>query len=144
MRISRWLELVSGLAAGFIGLAIIAFTMFGPSYSGGSCAGDTGSGGTLCTTSTATFAQVNHGYPPLALLYFGVLAGVLLSVIVSTLLHWRFGGSGLRRCLWATVVLLLLVAIAGFDLWVLMLPSLLLTLVAALAALNNRPVAAGT
>jgi hypothetical protein len=148
MRIARWLELISGLAAGVVGLAIIAFTLFGPVYS--TASSDPSSctyspAGTTCTGSvygTATMAQVNGGIPPLALLYFSALAVLLLGLIACTLLHWRLGSHPWRWLLWIVTGLLALVALAGFDLFVLMAPSVLLALVAALAARNNRPVAA--
>lgn len=140
MRVARWLELGCGLAAGVVGLAIIAFVLFGPIYQGAMCT--TGSDGTVCTSSTAAMAQVNNGIPPLALLYFWTLAGVLLSVMVSTFLHWRFGGSGLRRFLVVTIILLIITAVAGIDLSIFMIPSILLALVAAFAAQSDGPVAA--
>ena len=133
---SRRLELGAGLAAGVLGLLIVAFVLFGPFYqtATASCAGS--QTGSLCSnqTGTATFAQVNHGYPPLALLYFGVLSVVLLCLIVSTVLYWRSGSSLWRRCLWSATGLLVIVALLGLDLWVLAAPSLLLALVAAIAA----------
>ncbi|HEY7355271.1 MAG TPA: hypothetical protein VH590_02360 [Ktedonobacterales bacterium] len=143
MRIARWLELGSGLAAGFVGLAIIAFVLFGPSYQGGMCTGTTNSDGTVCTTSTATLAQVNGGIPPLALLYFVTLAVLLLGVGASAFMHYRQGSNGWRWCLWTATGLLILVALAVLDQAVLMLPSIFLAIVASLSARNNRPVAAG-
>ena len=144
---SRWLELGSALAAGMLGLLIVAFVLFGPVYqtATGGCASN--QAGSLCSptqTGTATFAQVNHGYPPLALLYFGVLTVVLLGLMVSAILHWRSGSSLWRRCLWSATGLLVIVMLLGFDLWVLVAPSLLLALVAAIAAeRDERPLAAG-
>ncbi len=134
---SRWLELGSGLASGILGLLIVAFVLVGPFYqtATASCSGS--QAGNLCSatqTGTATFAQVNHGYPPLALLYFGVLAAVLLSLMVSTILHWRTGDNHWRRGLQISTGLLVIVALLEFDLWVLVAPSLLLALVAAIAA----------
>lgn len=138
---SRWLELGSGLAAGVLGLLIVAFVLFGPIYqtATGSCSGS--QAGSLCSatqTGTATLAQVNNGYPPLALLYFGVLAVVLLGLIVSTILHWRSGSAIWRRCLWSATGLLVIVALLGLDLWIFAAPSLLLALVAAIAASRSE------
>jgi hypothetical protein len=144
---SRWLELGSGLAAGLLGLLIVTFVLFGPFYQGavsGSCTVSP-SGGSICSpghTTSATLAQVNGGYPPLALLYFGLLALVLLSLLVSTILHWRSGRSVWRRWLWGTTGLLVIVALAGLDLWVLVAPSVLLALVAAVAAYYHQSPAA--
>lgn len=134
---ARWLELGAGLASGILGLLIVAFVLFGPVYQAGTAGCFGTQAGNLCSatqTGTATFAQVNHGYPPLALLYFGVLTVVLLSLIVSTVLHWRSGSSRWRRGLQVSTGLLVIVALLGFDLWVLVAPSLLLALVAAIAA----------
>ncbi len=148
MIIARWLELLSGLAAGIVGLAIIAFAMFGLVYSTASSVQSNcmySQAGTTCTGSvygTASLVQVNGGIPPLALLYFSALAVLLLGLIASTLLHWRLGSHLWRKRLWIMAGLLARVALAGFDLFVLMVPSVFLALVAALAALNNRPVAA--
>lgn len=138
---SRWLELGSGLAAGILGLLIVTFVLFGPAYqtATGSCSGS--QTGSLCSatqTGTATLAQVNNGYPPLALLYFGALAVVLLGLIVSTVLHWRSGSSLWRCCLWSATGLLLIVALLGFDLWIFAAPSLLLALIAAIAASRSE------
>lgn len=138
---SRWLELGSGLAAGILGLMIVAFVLFGPVYqtATGSCSGS--QAGSLCSatqTGTATLAQVNYGYPPLVLLYFGVLTVVLLGLIVSTVLHWRSGSSFWRRCLWSATGLLVIVALLGLDLWVFAAPSLLLALIAAIAASRSE------
>lgn len=140
---SRWLELISGLAAGVLGLLIVAFVLFGPFYqtATSSCTGN--QAGSLCSATqrgTATLAQVNHGYPPLALLYFGVLAVVLLSLIVSTVLHWHSGSDLWRRCLWGATGLLVIVALLGFDLWVFSAPSLLLALVASIAASRSEDI----
>jgi hypothetical protein len=134
---SRRLELGAGLAAGVLGLLIVAFVLFGPSYqtATASCSGS--QAGSLCSatqTGTATLAQVNHGYPPLVLLYFGVLAVVLLSLMVNTILHWRSGSSRWRHGLQVSTGLLVIVMLLGFDLWVFVAPSLLLALVAAIAA----------
>ncbi|HEY7357355.1 MAG TPA: hypothetical protein VH590_12840 [Ktedonobacterales bacterium] len=143
MRIARWLELLSGLAAGVVGLAIIAFVLFGPIYQGGMCTGTTGSDGTACTTSTATMAQVNGGIPPLALLYFVTLAVLLLGVVASTFMHYRQGSNAWRWCLWTATGLLILVALAVLDQSILMLPSIFLAVVASLSARNNEPAPAG-
>lgn len=134
---ARRLELGAGLAAGVLGLLIVAFVLFGPVYqtSIGSCTGSqTGSTNCVTQTGTATLAQVNHGYPPLALLYFGVLTVALLGLMVSTVLHWHSGSSRWRRGLQVSTGLLLIVAVLGFDLVVFSVPSLLLALVAAISA----------
>jgi hypothetical protein len=97
---ARRLELGSGKAAGIVGLLIVAFVLFGPVYQTAATSCTSGQAGTICAptqTGTATLAQVNHGYPPLALLYFGVLALVLLGLIVSTILHWQSGSTLWRR-----------------------------------------------
>ena len=144
---SRRLELGAGLASGILGLLIVAFVLFGPSYQ--TATGDCPStqAGSLCSatqTGTATFAQVNHGYPPLALLYFGVLTVVLLSLMVSTIQHWRSGSNLWRRGLQVSTGLLVIVMLLGLDLWVFVAPSLLLALVAAIAAeRDEHPMAAG-
>ena len=137
---SRWLELGSGLAAGVLGLLIVAFVLFGPFYQTATSSCPSGQASATCTTQTgtATLAQVNHGYPPLALLYFGALALVSLSLIVSTVLHWRSGSAIWRRCLWGATILLLIVMLLGFDLWPLVAPSMLLALVAAIAASRSE------
>lgn len=134
---ARRLELGAGLAAGILGLLIVAFVLVGPVYqtATASCSGS--QAGNLCSatqTGTATLAQVNHGYPPLALLYFGVLAAVLLGLMVSTVMHWRSGSLVWRRGLQISTGLLVVVMLLGFDLWVFSAPSLLLALVAAIAA----------
>ncbi len=145
--LSRRLEPGSGLAAGILGLLIVAWVLFGPIYQTATASCASSQTGTRCTPShmgTATLAQVNHGYPPLALLYFGVLALVLLSLMVSTVLHWRSGRDIWRRCLWSATGLLLIVLLLGFDLWVFVAPSLVLALVAAIAASRyERPTVAG-
>lgn len=137
---SRWLELGSGFAAGVLGLLIVAFVLFGPFYQTATTTCANSQVPATCTTQTgtATLAQVNHGYPPLALLYFGALAVVSLSLIVSTVLHWRSGSSLWRRCLWSATGLLVIVALLGLDLWIFAAPSLLLALVAAIAASRSE------
>lgn len=136
MRTARWFELWSGLAAGGLGLLIIALVLFGPIYQTASQSCSKTSTGTTCSNvlGWATSTQVNHGIPPLALIYFIALAVVLLSLVASTLLHWRSGSRIWRRFLWATTLLLVLVSLAGFDLAILMVPSILLALGAAGAA----------
>jgi hypothetical protein len=134
---ARRLELGAGLAAGILGLLIVAFVLVGPVYqtaTGGCASSQPGSSCSAEQTGTATLAQVNHGYPPLALLYFSVLAVVLLSLMVSTILHWRSGSLVWRRGLQVSTGLLVVVMLLGFDLWVFSAPSLLLALVAAIAA----------
>jgi hypothetical protein len=86
-------------------------------------------------------AQVNNGIPPLAQFYFWFLTGVLLSLIAVTLLHWHLRHNLWRWCLWMVTGLLIFAALAGFDLFVLLVPTVLLALVAALAAYPNRPTA---
>ncbi len=142
MRIARWLELGCGLASGIVGLVIIAFTLFGPSYQGEVCSSTVGADGATCTPTTATLAQVNNGIPPLALLYFSALAVLLLVLMVSMLLHWRLGSNLWRRCLWIVSSLFVLVALAGLDLFVLMVPSVVLAFVSLLAAQATRPIIA--
>jgi hypothetical protein len=137
---SRWLELGSGLAAGILGLLIVAFVLFGPIYQTATSSCPSGQTSASCATQTgtATLAQVNHGYPPLALLYFSALAVVLLGLIVSTVLHCRSGSSFWRRCLWSATGLLVIVALLGLDLWIFAAPSLLLALVASIAASRSE------
>jgi hypothetical protein len=143
VRIARWLELGCGLASGIVGLAIIAFTLFGPSYQGEMCTSTADAGGTTCTPTTATLAQINNGIPPLALLYFSALAVLLLALMISMLLHWRSGSNAWRWCLWIVAGLFTLVSLAGLDLFVLMAPSVVLAFVSLLAAQSTRPVTAG-
>ncbi len=139
---SRWLELGSGLVAGIVGLLIVGWVLFGPVYQTATASSASGLGDSSAT-GEATLAQVNHGIPLLGLLYFIALSVVLLGVIASTLLHWRLGGRGWRLFLWASVILLFITGVAGLDLWVLSFPSLLLAVVAAVAASrNNGPVVA--
>ena len=137
---SRRLELGSGLAAGVLGLLIVAFVLLGPAYQTATSSCPSGQTSASCATQTgtATLAQVNNGYPPLVLLYFGVLTVVLLGLIVSTVLHWRSGSSFWRRCLWSATGLLVIVALLGLDLWVFAAPSLLLALIAAIAASRSE------
>lgn len=147
MRIDRWLELLSGLAAGVVGLAIIGFVLFGPVYqtASGSCTSGLDSSST-CTGSvygTATMSQVNGGIPPLALLYFVTLAVLLLGVVASTVMHYRQGSNAWRWRLWTVTGLLILVALAVLDQSILMLPSIFLAVVASLSARSNRLMAVG-
>ena len=130
MRVSRWIELGCGLAAGLLGLPIIVGMFVHAVFptSTNTCVDDPS--GTPCS-------QVNQGIPPLALFLVGASVLLLLGVVVSALLHWHLESAAWRRVLWNATGLLALVTLVGLDIFYLIIPSVLLALGASLAARVN-------
>jgi hypothetical protein len=95
----RTLEAACGLVAALVGCLVLAFTLFGPTYSFQSCSGYGNDSGNFssCQTGTANLLQV--GIPPSAIVALCILLLGLIGVAVSAVVHSRTGDSGWDRAL---------------------------------------------
>ena len=140
----RTLEAACGLVAALVGCLFLAFTLFGPTYSFGSCSGygNDASNMSSCQTGTANLLQV--GIAPSALVALCILLLGLIGVAVSAVVHSRTGGSGWRIVLWvATAVIVSLTLLTGLSIGLFLLPSTLFALLASAFALGARRAALG-
>jgi len=137
----RTLEAACGLVAALVGCLVLAFILFGPTYSFESCSGY-GSNISSCQTGTANLLQV--GIPPTAIVALCILLLGLIGVAVSAVVHSRTGGSGWRIVLWvATAVIVSLTLLTGLSIGLFLLPSTLFALLASAFALGARRAALG-
>lgn len=144
MRISRRLELVSGLASGVIGLLIVGYVLFGPFYSTETGACPTGSAGTTCASTSGSASLLQRGIDPITLLYLSILSLVLLGIGASAILYSRSGRFLWQTCLWASTGLLMVGAFIGLaSIGLFLLPSILLAVFACVFSSRNRHRVAG-
>jgi hypothetical protein len=143
MRAARVIELICGLAAGAWGLLVLAYFLFGPSYTGSSSGGQSCSSGstagtTVCTTFTVTdthASALDLGLDPMAKFWLSVMAIVLGTIAISAMLHSRTNSVGWRSALVAgTGLLVALTCLSIASIGMLLLPSLALAIVASVAA----------
>ena len=141
MRTLRRFEAACGLVAALVGCLVLAFTLFGPTYSFQSCSGN-GSTISSCQTGTANLLQV--GIQPITLVALCILLLGLIGVAVSAVVHSRTGGSGWRIVLWvATAVIVILTLLTGLSIGLFLLPSTLFALLASALSLGARRAALG-
>ena len=105
MRNLRRFEAACGLVAALVGCLVIAFTLFGPTYSFHSCSGN-GSTISSCQTGTANLFQV--GIQPITIVALGILLLVLIAVAVSAVVHSRTGAGGWRIVLWVSTAVIVM------------------------------------
>jgi hypothetical protein len=136
----RKLEAACGLVAALAGCLVLAFTLFGPSYSFQSCSGygNDSSNISSCQTGTANLLQV--GIQPITIVAFCILLLGLIGVAVSAVVHSRTGGSGWWRIvLWvSTAVIVILTFLSLFSIGLFLLPSTLFALLASAFSLGAR------
>jgi hypothetical protein len=141
----RTLEAACGLVAALIGCLVLAFTLFGPTYSFHSCSGNGNDASNMssCQTGTANLLQV--GIQPITIVALGILLLGLISVAVSAVLHSRTGGSGWWRfALWvSTAVIVILTLLTSLSIGLFLLPGTLFALLASAFALGARRAAPG-
>ena len=100
---NRTWEAACGLVAALAGCLVLAFTLFGPSYSFESCSGN---GSTISSCQTGMTSLLQVGIQPTTLVAFCILLLGLIGVAVGAVVHSRTGGSGWRIVLWvATAVI---------------------------------------
>lgn len=130
--VSSRIEVVSGLLAGLLGAALLAFAVFGPSY--GTSSTNLRTGG----ESLSYVSMVALGLDPRAVAFLALMAACLASVASASYLHSRLGGHAWLALLRVCAVLLVLGAFIGSASIGLLLPSGALAMVAA-AAGNQSP-----
>ena len=138
---ARRIELVSGLAATVLGLAFLAYVLFGPTYAsestsiGSTSIGVGADGTTPRTTTRESESLLEQGVHPVTWIFLGIVMLTVLSAGGGAIAH---GLSGLRAgliVLWLSAVLLLVGAILSiFSVGLYVLPVALLALTAAIAA----------
>jgi len=119
MRTIQRIEAVTGLIAGLLGLVLLAYVLFGPSYQFLSSP-DGGSG-------RASLLQA--GISPLAIVSLSLLALVLLGIMFGSVQHSRTAASGWRWLLVCSVLLLVILnilSLPSIGLW--LIPVTLLAL----------------
>ena len=142
MRNLRRFEAACGLVAALVGCLVLAFTLFGPSYSYQSCSGNDASNISSCQTGTANLLQV--GIQPITLVALGILLLGLIGVAVSAVVHSRTGAGGWRIVLWAsTAVIVMLTCLTVWSIGLFLLPSTLFALLASALSLGARRAALG-
>jgi hypothetical protein len=135
----RKLEAACGLVAALVGCLVLAFTLFGLSYSFQSCSGNgtDASNMSSCQTGTANLLQV--GIQPITLVALCIFLLGLIGVAVSAVVHSRTGGSGWRIVLWvSTAVIVILTLLTGLSIGLFLLPSTLFALLASALSLGAR------
>jgi hypothetical protein len=141
MRNLRRFEAACGLVAALVGCLVLAFTLFGPTYSFQSCSGN-GSTISSCQTGTANLLQV--GIQPITLVALGILLLGLIGVGVSAVVHSRTGAGGWRIVLWAsTAVIVMLTLLTVWSIGLFLLPSTLFAVLASALSLCVRRAALG-
>ena len=141
--LARGVEVLSGVAAGFLGLENLGITIFAPLST------ESTGGGTSCSAGVCTTVEVESkvnsletGFIPPEGLFIAVLLFLcLLGIALSAVLDWHTAGAGWSRFLWLSILLLF-----GFIAWTalntyaffvgaVLLPALVLALVAACTSL---------
>ena len=146
MRSPQWIERLTGLAAGLLGLLALGFVLFGPLYSTSSESCTGGPNGSTCSPTTygsATFFEVNHSIQPITISYLSFLAVLFVSIAFLATWHSHSGGSVLRASLWVLTGFLALSTCLGMaSVGVFFLPGLVLAVIASAAAANQQRVGA--
>lgn len=125
----RRIELISGLAAGAIGLAALAYALFGPTYSYERI--ELRSDGTTSTTSGSASLLQTQALQPITIVVFVVMALLVAGIAAGAYLHGRRGWRAGRMLLGVSTALLGFgVVITGFSIGSFLLPSMLLGLLA--------------
>jgi hypothetical protein len=138
MKIVRWLEALCGALVLVIGAWNIAHLLANPAaYRGEECQISSPSDPAICTTTHASFLQVNG---TMGIVDLCIIAVLLLGVAGAAILHaWR-GSHGARVTLWLlTAALVVYTVLTILSIGPLLLPSAALALIASLAAIGNRP-----
>ena len=144
MRNLRRFEAACGLVAALVGCLVLAFTLFGPTYSFQSCSGYSNDSSNMnsCQTGTANLLQV--GIQPITIVALCILLLGLIGIAVSAVVHSRTGGSGWRIALWvSTVVIVILTLLTVWSIGLYLLPSTLFALLASEFSLGARRAALG-
>jgi hypothetical protein len=141
MRSARLVELICGLASGAWGWLVLAFFLFGPSYtgsSGGQSCTANPSGPPACTTlpeTTTHTGAFSLGLSPDAKFWISLMVIVLGAIAISAMLHSRTESVALRSMLAAcTGLFFFLTCLSIASIGLLLLPSLALAIVASVAA----------
>ena len=140
----RKLEAACGVGAALVGCLVLAFTLFGPTYSFQSCSGYSNDSSNMnsCQTGTANLLQV--GIQPITIVALSILSLGLIGIAVSAVVHSRTGGSGWRIVLWvSTAAIVILTFLTGFSIGLFLLPGTLFALLASALALGARRAALG-
>jgi hypothetical protein len=135
----RKLEAACGLVAALVGCLVLAFTLFGPSYSFQSCSGNGTDASNMSSCQTGTTNLLQVGIQPITIVALGILLLGLIGVAVSAVAHSRTGGSGWRIVLWvSTTVIVILTLLTGFSIGLFLLPGTLFALLASALSLSAR------
>jgi hypothetical protein len=129
---SQWIECISGLVAGGLGLLMLIFLFFGPgvTYRSSSTNGTSVSG-------TTSYAQAAGGVVPILLLFGLPLLGIALGASLHAVRELLFA----RIVLWAsTIILIIFAVLALLSIGPWLFPSVILALIASsLAMVHQRP-----
>lgn len=132
-------EMLSGLAAGLIGLLALGIVLFAP-------LGTYASGGETCTADgrctplpevRGHMSLFQEGIEPMAWFFLAVLAASLVVVAVSAALHSSSGNILWRVPLWAATMLILLFMLVAVSIGLFLVPAGLLALLAACLSLGT-------
>jgi hypothetical protein len=140
LRTARILELLSGLAAGVLGLLTLAFLLFGPTsrYIKSVTTCTSGFRHVSCTSTGldhVTTGAIQIDLYPLSIFLLSVLALLFAVIAVSASLHSLSGDVPWQACLWASTGLLVIVVLLTLHTLTLALaPALVLAVVASGAA----------
>jgi hypothetical protein len=129
-------ELLSGLAAGLLGLLTWGVALFAPL--GISVSGSCDSNG-ACTEVYGHFSLFQSGIEPMTWVFLAILAASFVLVGISAAQHSRSGHSLWRVPLWvATVLILTFVLVAGLSIGLFFAPAGLLALLAACLSVGTQ------
>ena len=133
----QWAEMLSGLAACFVGLLTLAIILFAPL---GGFASTTCSSDGSCTSVQGTESLAQSGIQQITWLFLAVLVVCLLVVAISAALHSRSGKAIWRVPLWsATLLIFVFVILASPSIGIFLAPAWLLALGAAVLSLSSHP-----
>jgi amino acid transporter len=146
--ILRWIDAVSGLLAGLLGLAGLTYAVFGPAYQqvqATTVSNSNGPPATITRTATASLAsQGLHWVVFLLAMFLLLMLLAVLGVSAGAYLHSRRGGESSLLMLGASMGLLVVgVLLSAFSIGAFLLPAALLGLAALRAGrLTSGPVEA--
>lgn len=118
-------EIVIGVLAGVLGLALLVFVVFGPSYGTSSTDATTG------RTVVGTASMVQIGLDPRALAFILAMGACMVAVAVASFQHGRGGSAWLRLLYVGAGLLVVGVFLSIASIGILLLPSTALAVVAA-------------
>ncbi|HUG16812.1 MAG TPA: hypothetical protein VMM78_17530 [Thermomicrobiales bacterium] len=129
---ARRIEMLSGLAAGLIGVATLLFTLYGPT--GRIESAETRPDGTIVTSSGATSMLESQSFSVVLILFLTVMTVSLFGVAFGSWTHATSGSAAGFTLLWLSTI-----ALAGgamlslLSIGLFFMPSVLLAIIACIA-----------